>query len=214
MSTTNTETMGARHELAANWSVWYDHQEKRFVNMENWSDNLHKVCAFGDVEGFWSACNDIGDVSTLPQSSNLHFFRNGVFPMWEDTANVGGGKWVIELSTGTKSHEMWISTLMFCISEMCIVKRENVDVESEDLALADDEVATDLCSSICGAVFSPRRNCLRISVWTGIKDERVLQVGGLWKKFAEIPEQSKIAFKAHENALKGTRDGTQDLYLL
>lgn len=204
--------MNTKHPLATQWVVWYDYQEKRFVNMENWSENLHKVCVFGDVESFWAICEEIGESGDLPQSSNLHFFRAGIEPMWEDKANVGGGKWVIELANSPRATEIWQSTLLFCISEISMVMKEDMDFDAEDLSLENRDVDLTLGMAICGAVFSPRRSCFRISIWTSIKDERVLHIGTMWKRFASIPEKTKISFKAHENALKGTRDGTQDLY--
>ncbi|KAI5189908.1 translation initiation factor 4E [Nematocida minor] len=206
------ETKTPRHRLNENWTFWYDFQEKKYVNADNWSDNLQKLGVAPDVETFWSIVKEVGDVSSLPISSNIHFFRNGIAPMWEDKRNANGGKWVLELPAGVPSSQIWLNTLLFCISESVIVRSSNGI--TKDFIISDATVDTSLNGVICGAVLSPRKNYTRISIWTSIKDRRVTRIGELWKSFSEISDSIKLNFKAHESAIKGSRDSSSDVYSL
>ncbi|OAG30965.1 translation initiation factor 4E [Nematocida displodere] len=209
---TSTEKVAEKHRLNETWVMWYDYQDKKFTNVDNWSDSLQTLGKVSDAEGFWGLTNEIGDTQELPISSNLHFFRNGIQPMWEDKRNMEGGKWVLELISGNTVQHIWSQTLLFCISELTNMKvpRTNNSV----LEVTDATVDKTMDSVICGAVLSPRKNFIRISIWTSVKDSRVMKVGSLWKEFAEIPETQKINFKAHESAMKGSRELTQDVYSL
>lgn len=214
MSTTSIEReMAAKHPLATQWTAWYDYQEKRYVTVENWSANLQILGTMGDVESFWGFHDELGDVGTLPQSSNLHFFRAGIEPMWEDKANIGGGKWVLEVPATESISGIWQDTLLFCISETSMVT-SNADLEKENMGLQNSDIDITLDKVVCGAVLSPRKHYVRVSIWTSIKDGSVAHVGKMWKRFASIPDDVPISFKAHENALKGNRDGVQDLYVI
>lgn len=42
----------------------------------------------------------------LPFNSDLHLFRLGVKPVWEDEANERGGKWMVRLRKGIVSR-LW-----------------------------------------------------------------------------------------------------------
>lgn len=38
----------------------------------------------------------------MEQNSNLHFFKRGIQPLWEDPANKDGGKWVLTIKADTE----------------------------------------------------------------------------------------------------------------
>lgn len=48
----------------------------------------------GSVEQWWGLYTHLARPSELPPLSDLHLFKLGIKPMWEDPANVNGGKWV------------------------------------------------------------------------------------------------------------------------
>ncbi len=41
--------------------------------------------------------NHIVSPRDIENNSNLHFFKKGIHPMWEDPANQDGGKWVLTI---------------------------------------------------------------------------------------------------------------------
>ncbi|KAH9385695.1 translation initiation factor 4E [Nematocida major] len=208
----DTENASSRHKLNEEWTLWYDYQEKKYTYSSNWSENLQKLGAVSDVETFWGIMKEIGDVTMLPISSNLHFFRTGIEPMWEDKKNAHGGKWVLEIPGGSPVQDVWTNTLLFCISETVMTRPSSG--ASTDFIISDATIDRSLAGVICGAVFSPRKNYTRISIWTSLKDRRVTRIGEQWKSFAGIEDSYKLNFKAHESAIKGSRDPSTDVYSL
>ncbi|GJX76133.1 glutamine--fructose-6-phosphate aminotransferase [isomerizing] 2 [Tanacetum coccineum] len=44
------------------------------------------------VEGFWVCYCHLARPSSLPSPTDLHLFKQGIIPLWEDSANCNGGK--------------------------------------------------------------------------------------------------------------------------
>jgi translation initiation factor 4E len=36
----------------------------------------------------------------LPNISDIHLFKLGIRPVWEDETNINGGKWIVRLKKG------------------------------------------------------------------------------------------------------------------
>lgn len=51
----------------------------------------------GSVEQWWGLYAHLARPADLPPLSDLHLFKLGIKPMWEDPANVNGGKWVSKI---------------------------------------------------------------------------------------------------------------------
>ncbi|KAI9502992.1 eukaryotic translation initiation factor 4E [Coemansia spiralis] len=134
----------AVHALNSGWTLWFDNPSRRTTSV-NWTANLKKIVSMKTVEEFWGIYNNVAMASDLPSGSNYHMFREGVRPEWEDPANANGGRWGYQFqrSIGEKVNEHWLHTLLACIGETF--------ESSED---------------VCGAVFSNRKNCFRVAVWT------------------------------------------------
>lgn len=52
------------------------------------------VAEFSTVEQWWALYGHLVRPSNLPPESSLKIFKSGVRPLWEDEANINGGKWV------------------------------------------------------------------------------------------------------------------------
>lgn len=39
----------------------------------------------------------------MEQNSNFHFFKRGIKPLWEHSANLDGGKWVVTIKNDTNN---------------------------------------------------------------------------------------------------------------
>lgn len=176
--------------LHTSWTLLYDYQQRGKATQENWKDILKEVADTKSVPALLYMLDNVGSADEWPHNSNIHFFRTGIEPAWEDEQNINGGKWVLELDSADKRddrvNDLWKRTVLFCASEQ-----------------ADNEL-------VCGCVFSPRRFVDRISVWTKDKDDKVLRVGKMWKDMVGFSD--KISFKIHENALKGVRNKDSNLY--
>lgn len=49
----------------------------------------------GTVEQWWALYSHIVRLQDIPPHRDVHLFKKGIKPMWEDPANKKGGKWVI-----------------------------------------------------------------------------------------------------------------------
>ncbi|KAI3690763.1 hypothetical protein L2E82_48970 [Cichorium intybus] len=79
--------------------------------------------------------------SSLPRPTDLHLFKQGIRPLWEDSANYKGGNWIIRFKKAV-SGRFW-----------------------EDLVLALVGDQLDYSDNICGIVLSVRFNEDILSVW-------------------------------------------------
>lgn len=52
----------------------------------------------GTVEQWWALYSHIVRLQDIPAHRDIHLFKKGIKPMWEDPANKKGGKWVINLT--------------------------------------------------------------------------------------------------------------------
>ncbi|KAF9584387.1 eukaryotic translation initiation factor 4E [Lunasporangiospora selenospora] len=116
----------------------------------------------------------------LAISSNYHLFKQGIKPMWEDSANKRGGKWSIQLprnKTIGDIDNIWLYTMLGCIGE-----------------------AFEFENEICGAVVSVRKSFFRIALWTRSSDnqETALSIGRTLKKTAGI--EGVMEFQSHHDS--------------
>ncbi|KAK3828633.1 MAG: translation initiation factor eIF-4E [Benniella sp.] len=142
-----------KHPLHNPWTLWFDNPPKK-SNEKNWEQSLKELITIDTVEDFWGVYNNIMKVCDLTINSNYHLFKQGIKPMWEDTANKHGGKWSIQLMRNKTIDEIdgiWLYTMLACIGEA-------FEQESE----------------VCGAVVSVRKAFFRISLWTRSSDNRDL----------------------------------------
>jgi translation initiation factor 4E len=112
----NTECPEGEHDLQCGWCFWYDKKEKR--KSKQFAANLHKLCEFSTVEGFWRHYVHLVSPATLNNDVNLHMFRAGPnnTPMWESYPN--GGCWIVKIKkSATVLSSMWQSLLLAAIGE-------------------------------------------------------------------------------------------------
>lgn len=141
---------------------------------------------FGYVEDFWGMYNNLYPPGALPVGSNYHLFKAGIEPKWEDPANAGGGKWIVNIlkrpdTAALSVDSLWLETLLACIGEQF--------GEYADL--------------VCGAVVSTRKQLDRIALW--IKEDRsggdgILKIGQILKAKLQIPQSLKITYATHDDA--------------
>lgn len=181
------------------WIMYYNLvQPKRSLGAESYSEILNDVCTVETVPELMYMIETMEPAIQWPLSSNLHFFREGIEPLWEDPMNAKGGKWVLEIpkSAGQALNDLWNKTVMYVASEMI---EQNKHINEAD-------------KIICGCVFSPRKITDRIALWTNTIDDRALVIGKEWKSI--LNTILELGFKIHENALKGIRERKNNLYIL
>lgn len=83
------------HPLKHKFVFWYTRRTPGVRTQTSYEDNIKKIVDFSTVEGFWVCYCHLARPSLLPSPTDLHLFKEGIRPLWEDSANCNGGKWII-----------------------------------------------------------------------------------------------------------------------
>ena len=83
---------------------------------ENYERNIRRLASVESVEAFWAVYNHLVRPNELASSSDYHFFREHIKPMWEDPANKAGGKFMLRMRKGLASR-YWEDLLLAFIGE-------------------------------------------------------------------------------------------------
>ena len=88
------------HKLQHPYCLWFSQRPQsnnRNVQQgsKGYSETLRLVGQVGTVEQWWALYSHLVRLQVLPAYTDLHLFRKGIQPMWEDPANCKGGKWVL-----------------------------------------------------------------------------------------------------------------------
>eukprot|EP00808_Paulinella_micropora_P011370 g15837.t1 len=168
------------HPLSTNFTFWSLNKKAAAHAQGNYEDNVKRISSVNTVEQFWRVYSCLERPNSLPNGMEFHFFRDGITPLWEDTNNRNGGKWVVRLKKGMASR-CWEDTLLALIGEQ--------------FGLGDE---------ICGAVVSTKFQEDVISVWnrTATDTEAMLLIRDTIKQVLGIPSNAVLEYKAHNQYLK------------
>lgn len=166
----------AEHELKRSWTLWFD---TPMQNMKPaWFDNVSKVNTFKTVEDFWRLYNNVETPSLLKLRSNYYLFAKDIQPMWEDSSNEKGGKWVIEVSPGN-SDSAWLYCVLGVVGE-----------------------SIECSEQICGIIYGVRNKKHKLSIWTSDADDEEACVA-IARSIKEILKISNtIHFYPHDSYAK------------
>ncbi|KAG5396897.1 hypothetical protein IGI04_018711 [Brassica rapa subsp. trilocularis] len=166
------------HKLERKWCFWFDNQSKPKQGAA-WGASLRKASTFDTVEDFWGLHETIFIPSKLTPNADIHLFKAGVEPKWEDPECAHGGKWTFVVTNNRKQalDKAWLETLMALIGEQF-----------------------DEADEICGVVASVRLKQDKLSLWTRTKsNEAVLMgIGKKWKALLDVTD--KITFTNHDDS--------------
>ncbi|CAA6667306.1 unnamed protein product [Spirodela intermedia] len=165
---------------------WYTRRTPGVRSQTSYEDNIKKIVDFSTVEGFWVCYCHLARPSSLPSPTDLHLFKEGIRPLWEDSANCNGGKWIIRFKKAV-SGRFW-----------------------EDLAMALVGDQLDFGDNICGAVLSIRFNEDILSVWNRNASDHqylslhlaVMALRDAIKRQLKLPHSYLMEYKAHDASLR------------
>lgn len=170
---------GAPHALTGSYAFWVLHKK---ANMdESYEKAIKNIGTFDTVEDFWKHYNFLRRPNDIADPVDLHLFRTGIKPMWEDPANKNGGKWVIRLRKGLASR-CWENLLLAVVGGMY-----------------------QCTSGICGVVCSVKYQDDLISVWTRNAQDEGNKAGvkEMIKTVLDITSGSAhLEYRAHDQAMR------------
>lgn len=173
----NTETQTAIQNRYVFWFM--QRQSKSAVGNDNFDANLQQIASFQTVQHFWRVYDHVQRATSLPQMTDLHLFKDGIKPTWEDPNNKQGGKWIIRLRKGLAAR-YWEELLLGIVGEQ-------FDVGNE----------------VCGTVLSIRYNEDIISIWNRNADntEATSKIRDHMRRLLRLPAFISTEYKRHADAL-------------
>jgi len=169
------------HPLQFNYTFWFSRRSPgKQSSTQSYDQNLKKVGVFASVEQFWMYYSHMQRPSELSGHSDYHLFKEGIRPMWEDTANSNGGKWIVRLKKGLASR-CWENLILAMLGEQFMVGEE-----------------------ICGAVISVRFQEDILSLWNRTADDAqtVGRIRDTLKRVLNLPASTIMEYKMHVDSMK------------
>ena len=125
------------------WVFWYMHRSPG-SKVHDYNSSISQVSAtFKSIQEFWGIYSHLKRPCDLGHVTEYHLFKSGIRPVWEDEANLAGGKWILRLKKGLASR-FW---------------------EGLVLALVGDQFEGLVGDEITGIVISIRHGEDILSVW-------------------------------------------------
>lgn len=169
------------HPLQCPHAFWFSRRPQGKPQASaNYADNIKLVGKFASVEQFWGFYSYLVRPGDLTGHSDIHLFKDGIKPMWEDEANKHGGKWIVRLRKGLASR-CWENLILAMLGEQFMVGSE-----------------------VCGAVISVRFQEDIISIWNrnAADQATTTRIRDTLKRVLNLPQNTIMEYKAHQSSLK------------
>jgi translation initiation factor 4E len=149
--------------------------------VHSYETSIKTICTVKTVEDFWSCYNFMKRPNDLPNTTDYHFFRDGIKPTWEDPGNSRGGKWIIRLPKGLASR-YWEEIVLAMIG-------------GQFPGVPDGE--------ICGAVVSIRYSEDILGIWNRTSTDREMteRIRDAIKKILQLPPYAPMEYKPHQSSV-------------
>lgn len=146
----------------------------------DYANFVQPIASFRSVQQFWNTYCHLTRPGDIPYKADLHFFKQGIKPVWEDEINKAGGKWILRLRKGLSSR-IWENLLLAIIGESFLVGDE-----------------------ICGAVCSIRNQEDIVSVWNKTADNLGVRfrIRDTLRRVLNLPGNAVLEYKRHDDCLK------------
>ncbi|XP_052105623.1 eukaryotic translation initiation factor 4E type 2-like isoform X1 [Mytilus californianus] len=169
------------HPLQFNYAIWFSRKSQgKTSSSASYDQNLKLVGTFASVEQFWGIYSHLVRPSDLSGHCDYHLFKEGIRPMWEDSANNKGGKWIVRLKKGLGSR-CWENLILAMLGEQFMVGEE-----------------------ICGAVISIRYQEDILALWNRTACDQVTtsRIRDTLKRILNLPPNTIMEYKTHNDSIK------------
>lgn len=140
----------------------------------SYEDNIKLVGNVATVEDFWAVWQHMQKPEQLPNGCEVFLFQTGIKPMWEDSSNSGGGRFIIRLKKDV-SNRLW-----------------------EDIMLSFIGESPSISQKICGLICTVKEKETVISTWTKKLDNDERAACRDWVLSAlELDLSTHIEFREH-----------------
>jgi len=178
----NNSPENVQHKLQYRYNLWYSKRapgKLGHINTESYDQTLKLLASFGTVEEFWKIYSYLIRPCDLAGFFEFHLFKEGIKPLWEDTHNINGGKWVLRLKKSVSSR-VWENLVLAILGEQFLLSEE-----------------------ICGAVISTRSQEDFISIWNRTSNNlRIVQnIRDTLKRILNLPSNTVLQYKPHNERL-------------
>ncbi|CAI2355545.1 unnamed protein product [Caenorhabditis sp. 36 PRJEB53466] len=168
------------HPIQYSYTFSYFMRPTGKFDPEDYASYVQPVGVMKSVEQFWKIMIYFKRPTDMCDKADIHFFKSGIKPVWEDPANCKGGKWIIRLKKGL-SARIWENLLMAIVGEQFLVGDE-----------------------LCGAVCSIRNQEDIISVWNRSADSTPAtnRIRDTLRQVLELPQNTVLEYKRHDDCLR------------
>lgn len=173
------EVAAGDHQLQYCYCLWFSRKNPGKTPVAKYEDQIKSIGAFASVEQFWAYYSFMVRPGELTGHSDIHLFKHGIRPMWEDKANKNGGKWIVRLRKGLASR-CWENLILAMLGEQFMVGEE-----------------------ICGAVVSIRYQEDIISIWNRNANDQstTSRIRDTLRRVLNFPQNTIMEYKAHMASL-------------
>lgn len=163
-------------KLNHDFTIWFTFFKKsKDKQLEEFEDNLKEIGSFATAEEFWGLYQHMKRPNSLPRGCEFFLFKKGVKPLWEDSANQGGGRFLLSTKKHQSNNKLWEDLLMATIA-----------MSGEQLRLVN------------GVVLNVRTYEVFISIWTTeLTAEDTAFLRTWMKTVLELPPDASIDYKRH-----------------
>jgi len=168
------------HRLQYCYCLWFSRKNPgKQPTTVKYEDSIKLIGAFSSVEQFWAYYSYMVRPGELTGHSDIHLFKHGIRPMWEDKANKNGGKWIVRLKKGLASR-CWENLILAMLGEQFMVGPE-----------------------VCGAVVSIRYQEDIISIWNRNASDQATtsRIRDTLRRVLNLPQNTIMEYKAHMASL-------------
>jgi len=190
-----------RHPLRHTWVFWFRQHRAPGNKIVNYEEGIKKISTFGSIESFWSLWTHLNPPSVLVPTTDLILFHSGVKrPVWEDSLNVHGGKWILRLKKGV-ADRIWEDMVLAVIGDQfddCVVEDDEDGEPSSNTKQSNSE------PEICGCTLSVRQSEDILSVWNKDgSDGRVRQkIRDTIRKVLNLSPSTVMEYKTNNDSLQ------------
>nr|XP_004226229.1 eukaryotic translation initiation factor 4E type 2 [Ciona intestinalis] len=177
----DVEPGAGEHPLQYTYCFWYSKKPPgRNQDASSFEKNMKIIGTFRSVEQFWRIYSHMIRANDLTGHSDVHVFKGGIKPLWEDKANRLGGKWIVRLRKGLVAR-CWENLILAMLGEQFMVGDE-----------------------VCGAVVSIRFQEDIISIWNRSANESQVtsRIRDTLCRVLNLPPNTVMEYKTHNESLK------------